>query len=58
MQRFRCVRFASIVALLLALGTTACSRTWEGVKEDTGENLQKTGQSLEKAGEEVEKRAQ
>ena len=58
MRTFGCVRFALISALLLALGTIACSRTWEGMKEDTGENLQKTGQSLEKAGDDVEKRAQ
>ena len=58
MHTFRSVRFALIVASLLAPGTTACDRTWEGMKEDTGENLQKTGQSLEKAGEDVEKRTQ
>lgn len=58
MDTFGCVRFAFIVASLVALGMSACSRTWEGLKEDTGENLHKTGESLEKAGEDVEKRAQ
>lgn len=47
-----------LVACLLALGSGACSRTWEGVKEDTGENLQTAGQSLEKAGEDIKKQAQ
>ncbi len=58
MHTFRCVRLSVLVASLLVLGLGACSRTWEGLKEDTGENLRTTGQSLEKAGEDIKKQAQ
>jgi predicted small secreted protein len=47
-----------LLASLLALGLGACGRTWEGLKEDTGENLQTTGQALEKAGEDIKKQTQ
>ena len=30
-----CVRLSVLVACLLALNSGACSRTWEGMKEDT-----------------------
>jgi hypothetical protein len=52
------MRLSVLVACLLALGSGACSRTWEGVKEDTGENLQTIGQSLDKAGRDIEKQTQ
>ena len=58
MHMSKCVRLSVLAACLLALGSGACSRTWEGVKEDTGENLQTAGQSLEKAGEDIKKQAQ
>jgi hypothetical protein len=58
MHTFRCVPLSVLMAFLLTLGLGACSRTWEGLKEDTGENLQTTGQSLEKAGEDIKKQAQ
>jgi predicted small secreted protein len=41
-----------LVAALL-LGLSACSGTWRGLKQDTGENLQATGAAIEKAGEKV-----
>jgi len=31
----------------------ACGDTWEGVKKDTGDNLQSTGSAVEKAGKKV-----
>ena len=58
MHTFRCVRLSVLMASLLALGLGACSRTWEGLKEDTGENLRTTGQALEKAGENIRKEAE
>jgi hypothetical protein len=58
MQTFRGVRLAVLAASLLALGPGACSRTWEGLKQDTGENLETTGEGLEKAGENIKKHTQ
>ena len=37
----------------LAAALSACGDTWSGVKEDTGENLEKTGKAIEKAGQAV-----
>lgn len=45
-------RVALFVALALTLA--ACGDTWRGVKEDTGENLQRSGQAIERAGEKVQ----
>ena len=45
----RAVPVLAALALVAALG--ACSDTWQGVKQDTGDNLQTTGQALDKAGE-------
>ena len=42
---------ASILALTVSLA--ACGDTWHGLKEDTGENMQKTGQALENVGEDI-----
>jgi predicted small secreted protein len=58
MRTFSCLRLSVLLASLLALGLGACSRTWEGLKEDTGENLETTGQALEKAGEDIKKQTQ
>lgn len=38
---------------LVTLALTACGSTWEGVKEDTGDNLEATGEAIEDAGEAV-----
>ena len=38
---------------LTVLGLSACGDTWQGLKEDTGENLEATGKAIEKAGEKV-----
>lgn len=43
---------------LMALGVltaslAACGDTWQGMKKDTGDNLEATGEALDKAGEKV-----
>ena len=45
------VAMALLVSVTTALA--ACGDTWRGVKEDTGENMEKTGDAIEKAGEAV-----
>ena len=46
--------FLNFLALgLLAVSLAACGDTWEGVKQDTGENLEATGEAVEDAGEAV-----
>ncbi len=40
--------------LAFAASVAGCEDTWQGLKKDTGENLQKTGAALEKAGERVQ----
>ena len=42
-----------LLALSIVSGVAACGDTWSGVKEDTGENMEKTGEAIEKAGEKV-----
>ena len=48
-------RFLVVMAMLTGMATVlaACGDTWRGVKEDTGENMEKTGETLEKAGDAV-----
>lgn len=41
----------ALSAFVFAASLVACENTWQGVKQDTGENMEKTGQSLERAGE-------
>ena len=45
-------RFLVVMLMLGGLGTalSACGDTWRGVKEDTGQNMEKTGEAIEKAG--------
>jgi predicted small secreted protein len=38
----------SLFILTLATAATACSDTWRGVKDDTGDNLRKTGDAISK----------
>ena len=42
-----------VCALFLATAVSACSDTWEGMKKDTGDNLESAGQAIEDTGEEV-----
>ena len=48
-------RFLMVAIMLsgLAAALSACGDTWNGVKEDTGQNLEKTGKAIEKAGQAV-----
>jgi predicted small secreted protein len=41
------------VLALLTVTLAACGDTWEGLKQDTGENLEATGEAIEDAGEAV-----
>ena len=48
-------RWLSVVWLgSLALGLAACGDTWEGVKRDTGQNMEAVGETVDKTGEKVE----
>lgn len=43
-----------VLMALLFVGTLAgCGDTWQGVKKDTGDNLEAAGKTVEKAGEEI-----
>ena len=43
------------LALILVFGSmlAACGSTWEGMKQDTGENMEAVGGSMESAGEDI-----
>ena len=49
------MRGLALVAMLvgMAAALSACGDTWRGMKEDTGQNMEKTGEAIEKAGEAV-----
>ena len=52
-------RWLSVVWLgFLALGLAACGDTWEGLKRDTGQNMEEVGETVDKTGEKVEELAQ
>ena len=45
-----------LVAVMLvgvSAALSACGDTWRGLKEDTGENLERSGEAAEEAGEAV-----
>jgi uncharacterized lipoprotein YehR (DUF1307 family) len=42
-----------LTAAVLAVAISGCGDTWEGLKKDTGDNMEATGEALEKAGEKV-----
>lgn len=47
--------FLNLLVLGLVVVTlTACGDTWDGLKQDTGENLEATGEAVEDAGEAVQ----
>jgi hypothetical protein len=43
----------AIMLMGMAAALSACGDTWRGLKQDTGENLEKAGEAVEKAGEAV-----
>ena len=42
-----------LAVLLLTFTLAACSNTWSGVRQDTGQAMEATGQAIEGAGEAV-----
>ena len=48
-------RGLALVAMLMSMAASlvACGDTWRGLKEDTGQNMEKTGEAIEKAGQAV-----
>lgn len=48
-------RLFLLAAFLVGMGAalSACGDTWQGLKEDTGENLERAGEAAEDAGEAV-----
>ena len=46
------------LAFVSGLGLAACGDTWQGMKKDTGENMEAVGSTVEKAGEDVKKDAE
>lgn len=40
---------------ILTASLAACGDTWQGLKKDTGDNLEATGEAIDKAGEDVKK---
>ena len=49
----RSIFFNLLLLGLLTVSLAACGDTWEGVKQDTGDNLDATGEALEDAGDAV-----
>ena len=49
-------RFALV--LLLGAMLAACGSTWEGMKQDTGENLEALGGGMESTGEDIEEESE
>jgi hypothetical protein len=48
------------LALILLFGSmlAACGSTWEGMKQDTGENLEALGGGMESTGEDIEEESE
>lgn len=44
----------SFILLAVMAALSSCDDTWRGLKEDTGENLEKTGEAIERAGESIQ----
>ena len=43
-----------LVAAVVALGLAACSGTWQGVKQDTRDNVNTVGRGVERVGERMQ----
>jgi len=54
------LKIAGRFALILLFGSmlAACSDTWSGMKEDTGENMEAVGDTVSEAGEDVKEDAE
>jgi predicted small secreted protein len=44
--------------VILGLGLAACGDTWQGLKKDTGQNMETVGEGIDKSGEKVEESAE
>jgi predicted small secreted protein len=42
------------LVVVLGLGLAACGDTWQGMKKDTGQNMEAVGEGIDKTGEKVE----
>jgi predicted small secreted protein len=42
-----------LTATVLAVALSGCGDTWQGLKKDTGDNLEATGKAVEEAGEKI-----
>jgi predicted small secreted protein len=51
---------AGRIALVLLFGAmlAACGSTWEGMKQDTGENLEAMGGGMESTGEDLQEESE
>jgi hypothetical protein len=47
-----------ILILLFGSMLAACGSTWEGMKQDTGENLEAMGGGMESTGEEIQEESE
>lgn len=44
----------AIALSIILVGLAACGDTWQGVKQDTRDNVNTVGQGIEKAGEKIQ----
>jgi hypothetical protein len=60
MEEKMSLKDAGSVALVLVFGAmlAACGSTWEGMKQDTGENMEAVGSSMESTGEDIKEEAE
>jgi hypothetical protein len=51
---------AGRLALIVFFGSmlAACGSTWEGMKQDTGENMEAVGSGMESTGEDIQEDAE
>jgi predicted small secreted protein len=60
MEEAMSLKIAGRLALILLFGSmlAACSDTWSGMKEDTGENMEAVGDKVSETGEAVKEDAE
>lgn len=55
LQMYLLRKFSALALMsLFAASLAACEDTWEGMKEDTGQNMESTGEAIEGAGEDIQ----
>lgn len=50
---YRSIFFNLLVLGLMTVALAACGNTWEGFRQDTGQNVEATGEAVEDAGEAI-----